>query len=140
VRPYAAIRTATSISQASATPPHDHQRDQDHTSPDPEALYTNLGISRAIFYKDCQVLKALGLAFHYDRQQRRHIIIQDRYLPILDHSTSEMLALIMAVRQLASTGDHTLTYEAIAALRKVVSNTPIEIRAFLQASLDDIVL
>ena len=106
----------------------------------PEALYTSLGISRAMFYKDCQVLKALGLAFHYDRQQRRHIITQDRYLPVLDLSTSELLALIMAVRQIASTGDYTLTYEAIAALRKVVSNTPAEVRAFLQASLDDVVL
>src|SRR5262245_138578 len=106
----------------------------------PEALYASLGISRSMFYKDCQVLKALGLAFHYDRQQRQYILTQDRYLPVLDLSTSEMLALIMAVRQLASTGDHTLTYEAIAALRKVVSNTPTEARAFLQASLDDVVL
>ena len=106
----------------------------------PEALYTGLGISRAMFYKDCQVLQALGLVFHYDRQQHRYIIIQDRYLPVLDLSTSEMLALIMAVRQIASTGDHTLTYEAIAALHKVVSNTPAEIRTFLQASLDDVVL
>ena len=73
----------------------------------PEALYTSLGISRAMFYKDCQVLKDLGLAFHYDRQQRRYIITQDRYLPVLALSTSEMLALIMAVRQIASTGDHT---------------------------------
>src|SRR5262249_24006732 len=106
----------------------------------PEALYTSLGISSAMFYKDRQVLKALGLAFHYDRRQRRYVITQDRYLPVLNLSTSEMLALIMAVRQMASTGDHTLTYEAIAALCKVVSNTPTEIRAFLQASLDDVVL
>jgi len=106
----------------------------------PEALYTSLSISRAMFYKDCQVLKALGFAFHYDRQQRRYSITHDRFLPVLDLSTTEMLALIMAVRQIASTGDYTLTYEAIAALRKVVSNTPVEVRAFLQASLDDVVL
>jgi hypothetical protein len=106
----------------------------------PETLYTSLGISSAMFYKDCQVLKALGFAFRYDRQQRRHSITHDRFLPVLDLSTTELLALIMAVRQIASTGDYTLTYEAIAALRKVVSNTPVEVRAFLQASLDDIVL
>src|SRR5499426_3655743 len=76
----------------------------------PEALYTSLGISRAMFYKDCQALKDLGLAFHYDRQQRRYIITQDRYRPVLNLSTSEMLALIMAVRQIASTGDYSLTY------------------------------
>ena len=65
----------------------------------PEALYISLGISRPMFYKDRQVLKALGLALHYDRQQHRYITTQDRYLPVLDLSTSEMLALIMAVRQ-----------------------------------------
>src|SRR5215510_15933706 len=69
----------------------------------PETLYTSLGISRAMFYKDCQVLKALGLAFHYNRQQRRYILTQDRYLPVLALSTSEVLALIMAVRQMTST-------------------------------------
>jgi predicted DNA-binding transcriptional regulator YafY len=106
----------------------------------PEALYTSLGISRAMFYKDRGELKDLGLDFHYDRHQRRHVITQDRYLPVLALSTSEMLALIMAVRQLASTGDYTLTYEAIAALRQVVCNAPAEIRAFLQASLENVVL
>ena len=70
----------------------------------PEALYTSLGISRPMFYKDRQVLKALGLAFHYDRQQRRYITTQDRYLPVLDLSTSEMLALIMAVRRATPAG------------------------------------
>jgi predicted DNA-binding transcriptional regulator YafY len=51
-----------------------------------------------------------------------------------------MLALIMAVRQISSTGDDTLTFDAIEAIRKILSNTPAEIRAFLQASLDDVVL
>jgi predicted DNA-binding transcriptional regulator YafY len=106
----------------------------------PEALYASLSILRAMFYKDCQVLKALGFAFHYDRQQRLYSITHDRFLPVLNLSTTELLALIMAVRQIASTGDYTLTYEAIAALRKVVSNTPVEVRAFLQTSLDDVVL
>jgi predicted DNA-binding transcriptional regulator YafY len=33
-----------------------------------------------------------------------------------------------------------LTYDAIAALRKIVSNMPGEVRTFLQTSLDDVVL
>ena len=65
--------------------------------------------------------------------------MQDRFLPVLNLSISEVLALIMAVRQLSSSGDYTLTYDAIAALRKVVSNMPGEVRA-LQTSLDDVVL
>src|SRR5207253_10499470 len=92
-------RLLTTVNEIKTTP---HQA--------PETLYTSLGISRAMFYKDRQVLKAIGLAFHYDRQQRRYIITQDRYLPVLDLSTSEILAFIMAVRQLSSIRDTTLTY------------------------------
>lgn len=93
-----------------------------------------------MFYKDRDVLIQLGFTFHYDRGQRRFVITHDQYLPVLNLSASETLALIMAVRQLSSTGDYTLTYDAIAALRKVISNTPAELRAFFQASLDDVVL
>ena len=106
----------------------------------PEALYASLGVSRAMFYKDRQALAALGFVFHYDRRQQRYVITQDRFLPVLNLSFSEMLALVMAVRQLSSSGDYTLTADAIAAVRKVISNTPSEVRAFLQASLDDVVL
>ena len=106
----------------------------------PEALYTALGVSSAMFYKDRQMLAELGFAFRYDRRQRQQVITQDQFLPVLHLSTSEVLALIMAVRQLSSSGDYTLTYDAIAALRKVISTTPAALRAFFQASLDDVVL
>jgi predicted DNA-binding transcriptional regulator YafY len=106
----------------------------------PAALYAALGISRAMFYKDCHALVTLGFAFHYSRPQRQFVITQDQFFPALSLSTSEVLALIMAVRQLSSTGDYTLTYDAIAALHKVISNMPTEVRAFFQASLDDVVL
>jgi predicted DNA-binding transcriptional regulator YafY len=106
----------------------------------PEALYATLGVSRAMFYKDCKLLATLGFTFRYDRSQRQYVITQDQFLPVLSLSTSEVLALIMAVRQLSSTGDYTLTYDAIAALRKVISNMPAELRAFFRASLDDVVL
>ena len=106
----------------------------------PEVLWVSLGVSRAMFYKDRQALAAIGFTFRYDRRQHGYVIMQDRFLPVLNLSISEVLALIMAVRQLSSSGDYTLTYDAIAALRKVVSNMPGEVRAFLQTSLDDVVL
>ena len=93
-----------------------------------------------MFYKDRAVLATLGFTFRYARSQRQFVITQEPFLPVLNLSTSEVLALIMAVRQLSSTGDYTLTYDAIAALGKVISNTPAELRAFFQASLDDVVL
>jgi predicted DNA-binding transcriptional regulator YafY len=107
---------------------------------EPQALYHALGISSSMFSKDRQLLAGLGFAFRYARGKRQYVITQDTFLPVLNLTTSEMLALIMAVRQLSSTGDYTLTYEAIEAIHKVLSNTPAEIRTFLQATLDDVVL
>lgn len=107
---------------------------------EPRRLCRALGVSRAMLYKDRQVLAQVGFTFRYDRGQRQHVITQDRFLPVLELTSSEVLALIMAVRQLSSTGDYTLTYEAIAALRKVISNTPAEVRAFFQVSIDEGVL
>ena len=75
----------------------------------PDALWASLSVSRAMFYKDRQALAALGFTFHYDRQQHGYVITQDRFLSVLDLSISEVLALIMAVRQLSSSGDYTLT-------------------------------
>src|SRR5437016_3200275 len=107
---------------------------------EPRLLGRALGVSRAMLYKDRQVLAQVGFTFRYDRGQRQHVITHDRFLPVLQLTSSEVLALIMAVRQISSTGDYTLTYEAIAALRKVISNTPAEIRTFFQVSIDDVVL
>ena len=107
---------------------------------EPRLLCRALGVSRAMLYKDRQVLAQVGFTFRYDRRQRQHLITQDRFLPVLQLTSSEVLALIMAVRQISSTGDYTLTYEAIAALRKVISNTPAKVRTFFQASIDDVVL
>lgn len=106
----------------------------------PTTLYTALGVSRAMLYKDRGLLAALGFAFHYERRQQRYVITHDQFLPVLNLTTSEVLALIMAVRQLSSTGDYTLTYDAIAALRKIVSNVEADLRTFFEASLDDVVL
>ena len=88
---------------------------------EPLLLCRALGVSRAMLYKDRQVLTQVGFSFRYDRGQRQHVITQDRFLPVLQLTSSEVLALIMAVRQLSSTGDYTLTYEAIAALYHEVS-------------------
>jgi predicted DNA-binding transcriptional regulator YafY len=56
----------------------------------PEALYTALGISRAMFYKDCTVLATLGFTFRYQRRPRQYVITQDQFLPMLNLSTSEV--------------------------------------------------
>lgn len=102
----------------------------------PQKLCASLGISQATFFADRQTLVAMGFVFRYERKQRQYIIQREPFLPVLNLSTGELFALILAVRQLSATGEYLLTYEAIAALKKIVANAPTEIRAFLLASID----
>ena len=46
----------------------------------------------------------------------------------------------MAVRQLSAAGDFILTFDALNAIRKIVSNSPHAQRELLRSSLDDVVL
>lgn len=106
----------------------------------PEQLCRSLKVSRAMFFEDKRALEGLGFAFAYDRGKRKYRIVKDTFLPTLNLTTSELISLIMAVRQLSSTGDYTLTYNGIEAVKKIVSNTPPEVRGFFQASIDEAVL
>src|SRR5262245_660803 len=62
---------------------------------EPRLLCQALGVSRAMLYKDRQVLAQVGFTFRYDRGQRQHVIMQDRFLPVLQLTSSEVLALII---------------------------------------------
>ena len=102
----------------------------------PATLRQSLGIGKTMFYKDKAELAGLGFAFEYRRRTQQYVITHDQFLPVLNLTISELLALIMAVRQLSSTGDHTLSYRAIDAVKKVIANTPPEIRHFFQGSFN----
>jgi predicted DNA-binding transcriptional regulator YafY len=112
------------------------------TSPQqtPPTLIKTLGISKPQFYKDKEALAKLGFRFRYDRTRKRFIIDHDPYIPVHDLTLTETFALVMAVRQLSAAGDFILTYDALNAIRKIVSNSPHGQRELLRTSLDDVVL
>ncbi len=64
----------------------------------PATLWTAFGVGKTMFYKDKAELAWLGFAFEYRRPERQYVITQDRFLPVLNLTISEVLALIMAVR------------------------------------------
>ncbi len=106
----------------------------------PEQLWRRLGISRSQYFEDRKALRQLGFAFDYDRKLKRQVIKDDPYLPVFDLSRWEAFSLVMAVRQLSAAGDHTLTYDAVNAIRKIVSNTDRRLRELLLGALDDVVM
>jgi predicted DNA-binding transcriptional regulator YafY len=106
----------------------------------PEQLWRALGISKSQFFEDKQALTELGFAFEYDRKERRYKIASDRGIPVFDLTMSEVFSLVMAVRQLAAAGDHALTFDAVNAIRKIISQDTAGTRSLLSAALDHQVL
>jgi predicted DNA-binding transcriptional regulator YafY len=106
----------------------------------PEQLWRALGVSKSQFFEDKQALAGLGFAFEYDRRERRYKITSDRGIPVFDLTMSEVFSLVMAVRQLAAAGDHALTFDAVNAIRKIISQDTTGTRSLLSAALDQHVL
>lgn len=106
----------------------------------PESLYQALGVSKAMFFKDKRAMADLGFEFIYSRKDGEYKITGDGFLPALNLTTSELISLIMAVRQLSSTGDYILTDNALKAIKKIIANTSGEIREFFLATFEDVVL
>src|SRR5262249_22166587 len=78
--------------------------------------------------------------FDYDRRRERYVIKKDKFLPITDLTAVEALSLVMAVRQISAAGDHTLAFDAVRAIKKIIANSEKRVRELLEYALDDNVL
>lgn len=112
------------------------------TNPDqrPEELRRTLGIGRSQFFGDCRELGKVGFEFKYDRRERRYKVVKDIFIPVFDFTMTEVISLIMAVRQLSAAGDHTLAWDAVQAIRKVAANAPEPVREILAHAINDMAL
>src|SRR5262249_11985450 len=106
----------------------------------PEQLWQSLGISRPQFFDDRKLLAKHGFVFDYDRRRERYVIKKDKFLPITDLTAVEALSLVMAVRQISAAGDHTLAFDAVRAIKKIIANSEKRVRELLEYALDDNVL
>ncbi|QCQ22808.1 helix-turn-helix transcriptional regulator [Desulfoglaeba alkanexedens] len=103
-------------------------------------LIDKLGISKAQFYKDRKILAELGFSFHYDRCAGRFVVDGDAFLPVEDLSVSERILLVLAVRQLSSSGDFYIGYHALKAAKKLIAGLDGDSARFASAVFDDLVL
>jgi predicted DNA-binding transcriptional regulator YafY len=106
----------------------------------PEQLWRSLGISRSQFFEDKKALAQAGFVFDYDRKRKRYVIKKDMYLPVSDLTAIEVLSLVMAVRQISAAGDHTLAFDAVKAIKKIIANSEKRVRELLEYALEDDVL
>src|SRR6266542_3349209 len=103
----------------------------------PEQFWRSLEISRSQFFEDRKALAQLGFVFDYDRKRGRYVIKKDLYLPVSDLTAVEVLSLVMAVRQISAAGDHTLAFDAVKAIKKIIANSEKHLRELLEFALDD---
>ncbi|HKR59756.1 MAG TPA: WYL domain-containing protein [Pyrinomonadaceae bacterium] len=106
----------------------------------PEQLWRTLGVGKSQFFEDKQALAELGFSFDYDRKERRYKITSDLGFPVFGLTMSEVFSLVMAVRQLSAAGDHALTFDAVNAIRKIISQDTTGMRSLLSEALDHQVL
>lgn len=106
----------------------------------PRQLWCALGVSRSQFFDDKNSLAQIGFVFDYERKRGRYVIKKDKYLPVSDLTAVEVLSLVMAVRQISAAGDHTLTFDAVKAIKKIIANSDKRVRELLEYAMDDDVL
>jgi predicted DNA-binding transcriptional regulator YafY len=106
----------------------------------PEQLWRALEVSRSQFFEDKKSLASLGFVFDYDRKRGCYAIKKDAYLPVSDLTAVEVLSLVMAVRQISAAGDHTLAFDAVKAIKKIIANSEKRVRELLEYAMDDAVL
>lgn len=104
----------------------------------PRQLAARLGVSRTAIFEDLKMLAEAGLAWQFDRRRGRYVRQHDETSPVLDLTLQETLALVLAVRQFSSSGDHILLFDAVEAIRKLIAAAPEKTRAILQGALDDV--
>jgi predicted DNA-binding transcriptional regulator YafY len=106
----------------------------------PKQLCRSLGVSRSQFFEDRKGLAQIGFVFDYDRQHGRYVIKNDISIPVADLTAVEALSLVMAVRQISAAGDHTLAFDAVRAIKKIIANSNKRVRDLLEYAIDDEVL
>jgi predicted DNA-binding transcriptional regulator YafY len=103
-----------------------------------ERLLNTLGIGRSQFYNDRKLLEGLG--FKFARENGCFVVKEEAWLPAEGLSLSDRLALLMAVRQLAASGESYLSYQGVEAARKLIASLDERWREATRDLFDDFIL
>lgn len=104
----------------------------------PQELWERLGIGKSAFYKDLKLLAEAGFSWSYNKHRQKFVREGEGVLPTFSLTLQEAIALILAVRQFAASGDTVLAFDAIEGIKKLISVAPLIMRPLLQGALTDI--
>ena len=89
----------------------------------PQEIRDDLGIQKTAYGRYRDMLKELGVEFHFDRKARRHVVTKDAFLTAPGLTLDERLAIILAVSQLGGLQESFLAAQARNAAAKLLAVT-----------------
>lgn len=105
------------------------QGDRDWTA---ERLGDECGVSVRTIYRDMKMLEGAGIPYFYDEQSRGYQVRRDFFMPPVQLTLDESLALIALAEHIGGEEQIPLTRAAAKAVAKVKSHLPHPMRAELE--------
>lgn len=95
---------------------------------DADALSKGMNVSRRTLFRDLTILKAAGVPFSYDKKTQRYHIGKDFFLPPINLTIGEALALMLVTRKIPQKRMHPDFTLAQEAALKLESAIPAQVR------------
>ncbi|MCB9849668.1 MAG: transcriptional regulator [Phycisphaerales bacterium] len=105
---------------------------------DADALAEDLRVSRRTLFRDLNMLEAAGVPYGYDKKTQRYSIGKDYFLPPVNLTVGEALALMLITRKLTNRQVHPEYRQAIEAAMKVEAAIPPRVRRHCGSIIDNV--
>ena len=105
---------------------------------DAGGLADGLRVSRRTLFRDLNTLEAAGVPYSYDKKTKRYSIAQDYFLPPVNLTVGEALALMLATRKVTSRKMHPDYALAVDAAMKIEAAIPGRVRRHCGAILESV--
>ncbi|HNO77993.1 MAG TPA: WYL domain-containing transcriptional regulator [Phycisphaerae bacterium] len=105
---------------------------------DADGLADGLTVSRRTLFRDLKMLEAAGIPFQYDKKSKQYQINKDYFLPPINLTVGEALALMLLTRRVSTRKFHPEYRQALEAAQKIEAAIPGRIRSHCGAILQNI--
>lgn len=105
---------------------------------DADGLALGLTVSRRTLFRDLNMLEAAGVPYHYDKKSKQYRINKDYFLPPINLTVGEALAVMLLTRRMNTRKMHPEYAQAVEAAQKIEAAIPGRIRAHCGSILENI--
>ena len=103
-----------------------------------DRLAAELSVSRRTLFRDLNMLELAGIPYYYDEVRGAYCISPHFFLPAINFTLSEALAVLIVTGQLRDTSNLPLLNECRKAALKIESSLPAPIREHVGSVLDHV--